>query len=76
MNELCGQPTSTGKPCNMPKGHSAKFHRHREYDKRIKWTIKNSVDKILEEGNGRRELGYAMTRWINSGVTLVIEVNA
>lgn len=73
-DELCGEPTSSGKPCNMPKGHNAPFHRSREYNKPVNWIIKNTVNKELESGIGRKELGYAMTRWLKSGISIVIEV--
>lgn len=76
MNELCGQPTSTGKPCSMPKGHSAKFHRYRDYRAPLQWVIKNQgTKKILEEGTGRKELGYAMTYWLKKGFNLTMEVS-
>lgn len=73
--KLCGEPTASGKPCNMPKGHPAKFHRHRDYKNPLEWIIKDAKSKkALESGNGRKELGYAMTYWLKKSISLIIEV--
>lgn len=71
--EKCGEATPNG-PCSMPKGHKAKFHRNRDYKPPIEWQIKNEVNKVLELGSGRKELGYAMTYWLKKGIKLTIEV--
>lgn len=75
MNELCGKPTSSGKPCNMPKGHAGNFHRYREYKKPVEWSIKAAKSyRVIEQGNGRMELGYAMTRALKKHKNIVIYV--
>jgi hypothetical protein len=72
--ELCGLPTKSGKPCNMRKGHEAKFHRNRDYKLPLEWVIKTKAKKVLESGNGRKALGYAMTYWLKKDISLIIEV--
>lgn len=59
--ELCGHPTKSG-PCTMVKNHHAPFHRHRNYKRSVRWSIMSDSKKIIEEGSGRVELGYALTR--------------
>jgi len=74
MVELCGHPTRSGKPCNMKKGHNANFHRHRDYPTPMAWVIENRVHKIVEEGSGREELGYAITRHLDYLDNLVVRI--
>jgi len=78
-NEICGQPTKSGKPCNMPKGHHALFHRHREYPTPISWVIFEFIDpnifNELERGYGREELSYAMTRCLQKTNNLRIDIH-
>lgn len=72
--ELCGEPAKGG-PCTMVKGHHAKFHRHRNYKRAIKWTIKTPSHKIIKEGKGRVDLGYALTAIMKDHPTVHIEVS-
>lgn len=74
MTELCGEPTAGGKLCNMPKGHHAPFHRYREYSKPMIWAIKDNEGKVIKKGNGRIQLGYAITEFARNGTKMFIEV--
>ena len=80
MNEFCGQPTRSGKPCNMRKGHNANFHRHRDYPTPMQWEIQAPHLKLpnvfvtLEKGSGREELGYAITQYLEHSDKLVIKI--
>jgi hypothetical protein len=67
------EPTASGKPCNMKKGHPARFHRHREYPE-LKWTMKNGVGKQVAHGVGINPLTTAISSWRVKGVKLLIEV--
>jgi hypothetical protein len=74
--EICGEPTPNG-PCNMRKGHEARFHRHRNHNHAIEWQIVNPVNKIISQGRGRNDLGYALTKVLRDPIydkfTIVIE---
>jgi len=72
--ELCGAETNKG-PCNMPAGHSAEFHRHRDYGKRMNWSIFNTAGTILLEGTGIVPLnqGISAVRDDNDSVTIRAE---
>lgn len=70
--ELCGAPTPKG-PCTLRKGHNVEWHRHREYES-TSWTIKNEKGKVLESGQNRVPLNYAITRQMLKHDSIVIEV--
>jgi len=72
MVETCGHPTKKG-PCTMRKGHEAKFHRHREYNT-VEWIIRHPKSRvILESGQARVPLNYAMTRQLDRHGSIVVE---
>ncbi len=74
--DLCGHPTTGGKPCNMRKGHPAPFHRYREYRPPAIWCIKDaSTLKVVESGEGRVPLSYAIGRVIVNHPNIIIELN-
>jgi hypothetical protein len=67
--ELCGE-TAPGGPCTMKKGHKLNYHRHRVYEK-VYWEIKTD-DKVLEVGNSRVPMNYAITRCFEEHENLTI----
>lgn len=71
--EFCGHPTKNG-PCNMPKGHAGNFHRARDYPKPAVWSIEDNQGNVIEEGNGRVPLSYAITRCLRQCPELVIRL--
>jgi hypothetical protein len=73
VTELCNEPTTSGKPCNMKKGHPARFHRHREYT-RTEWIMKNSDGKRVTSGVGINDLTAAIAIYRKSDITLTIEI--
>lgn len=73
--ETCGVDTPNG-PCTMPKGHQAKFHRHRVYPNTVYWIIKSIHlrPNILSRGNGRVPLNYAISDALKTHDRIVIEL--
>lgn len=71
--EVCGAPTSNG-PCTMKKGHEATWHRARAYKKTF-WRIKaGDPIKIINSGEARVPLQYAITDALGQHDNIVIEV--
>jgi hypothetical protein len=68
--EICGLPANGGE-CTMPKGHYAKYHRHRLYQK-VEWVISTTMGEVLEKGNARVPMNYAITRQFDKHDRLVI----
>lgn len=69
---LCGYPTKNG-PCNMPKDHQARFHRHRIYN-RVEWILRVERSDFELRGAGINELNAAIAKSRVVGSRLLIEV--
>lgn len=71
--ELCGIVTPNG-PCTLKKGHRVEWHRHRKYET-TDWTIKSEDGKVLETGENRVPLNYAITRQLAKHDQIVIFID-
>lgn len=70
--DLCGVTTPLG-PCTMRKGHSASWHRHREYE-HCSWRILDSKGKVLDFGENIVPMNERIGFYRTQHKKLVIEI--
>lgn len=72
--ETCGVATPTG-TCTMPKGHSAPFHRNRQYVSSMEWVITSASGKtVLKEGRAIIPLNEALSELRKTSKEIIIKV--